>query len=146
MTIENGWALPRFAKGRNGGPALPRRIPFARLEEQVRKPFDRVIYRSGSRQVHASHLGSIKTLRAGEPNAALLGPRPYELDRAANQAMWDVQDVTESLLRSCGKFTGNQDIYYWLEALDQLSYVVRGSVGDGRDLLDSVLAKSTPAD
>ncbi|GAB2827789.1 hypothetical protein GCM10027022_18570 [Alpinimonas psychrophila] len=60
--------------------------------------------------------------------------------------MWDVQDVTESLIRSCGKFTGNQDIYYWLEALDQLSYVVRGSVSGGQDLLDSVFAKSTPAD
>jgi hypothetical protein len=146
MTIENGWALPRFIKGRNKGSAVPRRIPFARLEEQVRRPFDRVIYRSGSQQVHASRLGSIKTLRAGEPNVALLGPRPYDLDRAANQAMWDVQDVTESLLRSCGKFTGNLDIYYWLEALDQLSYIVRGSVSDGQDLLDSVFAKSSAAE
>ena len=68
--------------------------------------------------MHAGHLGSIRTLSAREANVALLGPRPYDLDHAANQAMWDVQDVTESLLRSCGKFTGNQDIYYWLEALE----------------------------
>jgi len=140
MAIENGWALPRFIKRGEPGRPLPKRVPFARLEQEVRKPFDRVIYRQGSQHIHASHLGGIKTLRSGVGNEVLLGPRPFDLDRAALNAMWDVQDITNSLLRSCGHFTGKTEIYYWLEALDQLSFVVRGSMSDGQDMLDEFWA------
>lgn len=139
MLIENGWALPRFirpsAKTRH-----PRRIPFSRLENEVKRPSDRARYRYASRHVHATRLGNISALRSGGPGVALLGPRPYDLDRAALQAMWDVQDVTESLMRSCGRFTDDQDIYYWLEALDQLSFVIRDSLSQGQEVLDHIFA------
>lgn len=90
--------------------------------------------------MHATRLGNISALRSGDPDVALLGPRPYDLDRAALQAMWDVQDVTESLMRSCGRFTDDQDIYYWLEALDQLSFVIRDSLYQGQEVLDDIFA------
>lgn len=137
MLIENGWAMPRFVK-KSKSSSVPRRIPFSRLEQEVRQPWDRARYRAASRQVHATHLGTIRALKSGDAAVGLLGPRPYDLETAAVQAMWDVQDVTESLLRTCGRFSDDQDIYYWLEALDQLSFVVRGSVADGQDALNAV--------
>jgi hypothetical protein len=137
MTIENGWAFPRFAKRLRPGQPGPRRIPFSRIEEEVRRPFDRERYRHGSQQIHASHLGGIRTLYSGEQNVALLGPRPQGLARAAEQAMWDVQDVAESLLRSSGRFSHDATIYYWLEALDQQAYMIRGSIQESQSMLDN---------
>lgn len=139
MLIENGWALPRFTRT-SAQTRHPRRIPFSRLENEVKQPSDRARYRYASRHVHATRLGNISALRSGDPGVALLGPRPYDLDRAALQAVWDVQDVTESLLRSCGRFTDDQDIYYWLEALDQLSFVIRDSLNQGQEILDDIFA------
>jgi len=138
MLIENGWALPRFVKRGSREGRLPRRIPFSRIEEQVRQPWDRARYRAASRHVHATRMGTISVLQAGEPGVALLGPRPFALDRPAVQAMWDMQEVSDSLLRSCARFNGSREIYYWLEALDQIAYVVRGSISQGQQLLDSV--------
>lgn len=140
MLVENGWALPRFTKT-SAQNRHPRRVPFSRLENEVKQPSDRARYRHASRHVHATRLGNISALRSGDPGVALLGPRPYDLDRVALQAMWDVQDVTESLLRSCGRFTDDQDIYYWLEALDQLSFVIRGLLSQGQEVLDDAFAK-----
>lgn len=138
MNIENGWAWPRFAV-RQRGEALPRRIPFSRLEEQVRRPHDRVRYRVGSRQVHAGYLGNINTLRGPVSNEALLGPRPFGLKGPAVQAAWETQEIAESLLRACGRLTtGNAEIYYWLEALDQMSHVLRSLISDAQLKLDYV--------
>lgn len=141
MTIENGWAWPRFSRGRPGA-RQPHRIPFASLEAEVGLPYDRQRYRAGSRLVHASRLGNIQTLRGMRPDEALLGPRPFGLAGPANQAAWDTQAVAESLLRSCGHLTeGNGEIYYWLEALDQLSHVLRGSVNHAQEGLNEVFAE-----
>lgn len=139
MLIENGWALPRFIR-KDPQARSPRRIPFSRLESEVKQPWDRARYRFASRHVHATRLGGISALRGGDPNTGLLGPRPHDLDRAADQAMWDLQSVTESLMRSCGKFLPDEDIYYWLEALDQLAFVIRGSLSQGQQVLDDVFA------
>lgn len=53
------------------------------------------------------------------------------------QAMWTVQDVADSLLRSCGRFAEDHSIYFWLEALDKLSYVARSAVGHAQAALDA---------
>ncbi len=138
MAFENGWAAPRFDKNRQK-PHRPRRIPFAWIEREVKRPHDREWYRLGSRQVHAVHLGSIQTLAGGARGVALLGPRPFGLANAAIQASWDAQDVAESLLRSCGHLGEHKgEVYYWLEALDQLSHVIRASVTDAQTTLDSL--------
>ena len=136
MTIENGWAWPRFSRTWNRT-KLPRRIPFSWVEETVSLPFDRVRYRSRSQQVHATHLGNIKTLLGQTPGEILLGPRPNRLAEPAIQAVSDAQDIAESLLRSCGRFDGGEQvIYYWLEALEQISYALRSMVADAQASLD----------
>lgn len=143
MTIENGWAWPRFSKSWSRDKP-PRRIPFSWIEEAVGLPSDRARYRSSSQQVHATHLGNIKTVRGFKPGEILLGPRPSGLANPAVQAIWDVQSIAESLLRACGRFRGEEDdIYYWLEALDQLSYVLRGLVTDAQASLDYVFSEDS---
>ena len=139
MTRENGWAIPRFTSGRHKGSKTPGRVTFAMLEQEVARRYDREYYRLGSRHVHASHLGGIATLSGGGIGVSLLGPRPFGLDKPVHQAMWNVQDIAESLLRSCGHIAEDKRIYYWLEALDQLSYIVRGSFTEGQEALNVAL-------
>lgn len=76
-----------------------------------------------------------------ETGVALLGPRPFRLDVAAVEAITDAQRVTESLLRTCGKFVHDGNIYYWLEALDQVSFVLVGLFGDAQDTLDYIFER-----
>lgn len=142
MKIENGWAWPRFCRGL-GDEKLPRRIPFSRLEEAVGLPYDRERYRTNSQRVHATHLGNIVTIQGRKAGEVLLGPRHYNLAEPAVVAIMDVQDIAESLLRSAGKFiVANDDIYYWLEALDQLSHVLRNMVSNAQFSLDAIFADS----
>ena len=138
MAIPNGWAWPRL-RGRYGfTDKVPRHIRFAHIEKAAGVPHDRQRYRHSSRRAHAGRLGDIQTLISREAGVGLLGPRPFGLAPALVDSIYNTQDVTESLLRSCGHLVDDGAIYYWLEAMDQLSYVLRGLVTDGQSRLDAI--------
>lgn len=138
ISIPNGWAWPRMQGRYGNGGKLPRRIPFSQLQAAAGIRFDRERYRQSSHRVHGGRLGAIQTLHGHEPEVALLGPRPNGLTDSAIVAIHDAQDITESLLRSCGRFHDDESIYWWLEALDQLSHVLRGMLSDAQSSLDYV--------
>jgi hypothetical protein len=136
MLIENGWAWPRF-KGRYGfNQELPRRIGFGKLQEAAGQKYDVQRYRTASHRVHGSYLGGIQTLYSNEERVALLGPRPYRLAVPANESIGDVQDITDTWLRFCGRAVGDPAICYWREALDVLSYATRSLIIDAQSALD----------
>ncbi|UNB50917.1 DUF5677 domain-containing protein [Mycolicibacterium sp. YH-1] len=133
-----GWASPRFA-GKPGSEKKPReRIFFADIQAAVGHTQQRGRYRENSHHVHAVHLGTIKTLVHRAPETLTLGPRPYGFATVAYDALRDAQDTTEALLRSCGRSTDDKSVYYWLEALDQLSYVLSNMVVHAGSALDTV--------
>ncbi|SKK68308.1 Uncharacterised protein [Mycobacteroides abscessus subsp. bolletii] len=120
-----GWASPRFT-GKGENPSRHRRrITFNDIQEAVGEARQKGRYRQNSHHVHAVHLGTIKTLVRHEPETLVLGPRPYGFATTAFNAIRDVQSVTEALLRSCGRLADDGSVHYWLEALDQLSYILR---------------------
>jgi hypothetical protein len=146
IAIPNGWAWPRFDDKSKGQAKLPRRIPFSWIQEAVGETGQRGRYRQNSHHVHAVHLGTIKTLVHREAETLVLGPRPFGFITAGWDALRDTQVATDALLRSCGRCADDPAIYYWLEALDQLSNVLQNMVISAGSTLDSIFERDADDD
>lgn len=140
MTIPNGWAWPHFDDKPPGRKRLPRRIAFAQLQKAVGRSGQRDRYRSSSQYVHADHLGTVRTFASTRPGVITIGPRPFGFAVAAHSALADVHDISESLLRACGRIADDQAIYYWLEALNQTSLQMQIRIQDLSDALDPMFS------